>query len=88
MQSELAFEDELIEYLTGIGGSKQWDYVPEIKTNVDLWANFKHILERNNQRLKKSLSETEFAQVKQVINVIRLPYEAGQYYGSNKVTTD
>ncbi|WP_260204625.1 hypothetical protein [Lactiplantibacillus plantarum] len=88
MQSELAFEDELIEYLTQIGGSKQWNYVPEIKTNADLWANFKHILERNNQRLKKPLSETEFAQVKQVINVIRLPYEAGQHYGSNETTTD
>ncbi|MCG0660551.1 hypothetical protein [Lactiplantibacillus plantarum] len=88
MQSELAFEDELIEYLTGIGGSKQWDYVPEIKTNADLLANVKHNLERNNKWLKKSLSETEFAQVKQVINVIRLPYEAGQHYGSNETTTD
>lgn len=87
MQSELAFEDELIEYLTGIGGSKQWDYVPEVKTNADLWVNFKHILEQNNQRLKKPLSETEFAQVKQVVNGIKSPYEAGRFiYGLNGIT--
>lgn len=30
-QSELAFEKEVIEYLTQIGGVKQWEYRKEIK---------------------------------------------------------
>ena len=31
-KSELAFEKEVIEYLTHIGGVKQWEYLEEIKT--------------------------------------------------------
>lgn len=50
---ELQFEQEVIEYLTKIGGTKQWEYRHDIKTTKELWDNFKHILEKNNHdRLK------------------------------------
>ena len=38
-KSELAFEKEVIEYLTHIGGVKQWEYLEEIKTTEQLWDN-------------------------------------------------
>lgn len=87
-QSELAFEQEVIEYLTSIGGVKQWEYIKEIKTTAQLWDNFKAIIERNNQaRLDHPLSVTEFSQVKRVISSIETPYEAGQFlYGINGVS--
>ena len=46
-ESELKFEDKVIHYLTQIGGTQQWVYVPEIKTTEELWQNFKHILEQH-----------------------------------------
>ena len=42
--AELAFEDELIEYLQHVGNTKQWKYAADIKTTSQLWANFKKIL--------------------------------------------
>jgi len=87
-QSEMAFEKEVIDYLTKIGGVKQWEYVKDIKTTTQLWNNFKVIIERNNQaRLDKPLSVTEFSQVKKVISMIQSPYQAGQFlYGVNGVS--
>ncbi|MGM0183505.1 type I restriction enzyme, R subunit [Enterococcus sp. AZ150] len=87
-QSELAFENEVIDYLTKIGGVKQWEYKQDIKTTDQLWENFKHILEQNNPgKLPKELSETEFNQVKKVITDIETPYQAGQFlYGVNGVS--
>lgn len=87
-QSELAFEREFIDYLTKIGGSKQWEYKSDIKTTPQLWDNFKTILERNNQaRLERPLSVTEFNQVKKTITDIETPYAAGQFlYGINGVS--
>lgn len=87
-QSELEFEKEVIDYLTKIGGVKQWEYAPYIKTTEQLWDNFKRILEQNNRaRLDNPLSDTEFAQVKRVINNIDSPYKAGQFlYGVNGVS--
>lgn len=86
---ELQFEQEVIEYLTKIGGTKQWEYRHDIKTTKELWDNFKHILEKNNHdRLKgEKLSKMEFAQVKKVITEIDTPYKAGQFlYGVNGVS--
>lgn len=40
-QSELRFEQEVVDYLTRIGGVKQWEYKAEIKTTEQLWNNFK-----------------------------------------------
>lgn len=88
-KSELQFEREVIDYLTKIGGVKQWEYRSEIKTTDQLWNNFKHILEQNNRaRLNSThLSVTEFNQVKKVISEIKSPYEAGQFlYGVNGVS--
>lgn len=82
--AELAFEDELIEYLQHVGNTKQWKYAADIKTTSQLWANFKKILEQNNQdKLDgKSLSDTEFNQVKQQIEGLNNPYKAGMFlYG-------
>lgn len=87
-QSELAFEMEVVEYLTQIGGVKQWEYKKDIKTTEQLWDNFKRILEQNNSaRLDGPLSVTEFNQVKKIINGIESPYKAGQFlYGVNGVS--
>lgn len=86
-ERELEFEDELIAYLQQLGGTKQWEYRPDIRTTEQLWANFKEILEQNNQKLKKPLSEQEFKQVQTVITNLRTPYEAGQFlYGSNGIS--
>lgn len=87
-QSELAFENEVIDYLTKIGGVKQWEYKKDIKTTEQLWDNFKTILEQNNRaRLDEPLSVTEFNQVKKIINSIESPYQAGQFlYGVNGVS--
>lgn len=85
---ELKFEQIVIKHLTQIGGVKQWDYKPEIKTTEQLWNNFKRILEQNNQaRIDESLSTTEFNQVKAIISRIQSPYKAGQFlYGVNGVS--
>ncbi|CAH0346752.1 HsdR family type I site-specific deoxyribonuclease [Bacillus sp. CECT 9360] len=87
-QSELAFENEVIDYLTKIGGVKQWEYKKEIKSTEQLWDNFKMILEQNNRaRLDEPLSVTEFNQVKKIITNIETPYQAGQFlYGVNGVS--
>lgn len=87
-QSELEFENEVIDYLTKIGGVKQWEYKKDIKTTEQLWDNFKTILEQNNRaRLDEPLSVTEFNQVKKIITNIESPYQAGQFlYGVNGVS--
>lgn len=87
-QSELAFENDVIDYLTKIGGVKQWEYKKDIKTTERLWDNFKMILEQNNRaRLDEPLSVTEFNQVKKIITSIESPYQAGQFlYGVNGVS--
>lgn len=87
-QSELEFENEVIDYLTKIGGVKQWEYKKDIKTNEQLWDNFKMILEQNNSaRLDEPLSVTEFNQVKKIVTGIESPYHAGQFlYGVNGVS--
>lgn len=86
--NELKFESALIHRLCNLGGVKQWEYKPKIKDTEQLWANFKKILEENNQdKLDKPLSAEEFAQVKRAINNLKSPYEAGQFlYGLNGVS--
>lgn len=65
-KAELQFEKDIIDQLQNLGGTKQWEYLPHVKTTEQLWSNFKQILERNNQDSleRKPLSENEFAQVK------------------------
>lgn len=87
-KAELAFEREVIDYLTQIGGSQQWEYREDIKTTEQLWSNFKRILEQNNaNRIDGELSDTEFRQVQKVITSLATPYEAGRFlYGVNGVS--
>lgn len=87
-KGELEFEYEVIDYLCNIGSVKQWVYRKDIKTTEALWSNFKHVLENNNQdKLREPLSESEFAQVKRVINELSSPYVAGQFlYGINGIS--
>lgn len=87
-QSELEFEDELINKLQSLGGVKQWQYRSDIKTTDQLWQNFKEILEENNQdKLDHPLSDAEFSQVKKIVTDLKTPYEAGQFlYGLNGVS--
>lgn len=92
-QSEQAFEKDIVDYLTQIGGTKQWIYEPEIKTTSELWTNFKKILEQNNaERLDQPLSATEFSQVKKEISDLATPYQAGQFLyglkGTSQVEVD
>lgn len=90
VDNEAAFEKQLIDRLQNIGGSKQWQYRPDIKTTEDLWMNFRHILERNNSGKLggKPLTDEEFNQVKREIeHDCPSPYKAGQWlYGFNGVT--
>ena len=44
---ESLIEQKLIEQL--IYGDSQWTYRPDLKTEADLWNNFKYILEQNNK---------------------------------------
>lgn len=79
------FEHDVCQLLGEVG----WTYEPSIKTTKDLWANFRRILEQNNQgRLhNQPLTDTEFSQVKQQIENLKTPYEAGQFlYGVNGVS--
>ena len=87
-ESELAFEDKLIKHLVSLGGTKQWEYLPGIKTTPQLWNNFKAILEQHNQdKLDHELSSTEFSQVRNKINQLKTPYDAGSFlYGFNGIS--
>ncbi|MFV0498529.1 MAG: type I restriction endonuclease subunit R [Bacilli bacterium] len=87
-KSELKFEKELIAYLENLGGVKQWEYLPNVKTTNGLWRNFKKILESNNKHtLDKELSVTEFNQVIKRVTDLKTPFEAGQFlYGVNGVS--
>ena len=71
---ESMIEQKLIEQL--VYGDSQWTYRPDLKTEEDLWANFRYILEQNNkERLDgEPLTDTEFEQVKN-----QLTYKIGNY---------
>ena len=61
---ESVIEKRLIEQLCG--GDSQWTYRPDIRTEEQLWSNFKYILEQNNKAKlnDQPLSESEFAKIK------------------------
>lgn len=75
---ESKIEDKLIEQL--VLGDSQWVYRKDLKTEEDLWANFKYILEQNNKdRLNgQSLSDVEFEQVKNQLQFSSF-YKAGEW---------
>ena len=75
---ESSIEKKLIDQLCH--GDSQWTYRPDLKTEQDLWNNFRYILEQNNKsKLNDTpLSDSEFEQVK---NQISFPtfYDAGKW---------
>lgn len=75
---ESLIEQKLIEQL--IYGGSQWTYRPDLKTEADLWNNFKYILEQNNKdRLDgEPLSDSEFEQVKNQLQFSTF-YKAGEW---------
>ena len=75
---ESMIEKKLIEQL--VYGESQWTYREELKTEADLWANFKYILEQNNKdRLNgEPLSDSEFEQVKNQLQFSSF-YKAGEW---------
>ena len=75
---ESMIEKKLIEQL--VYGDSQWVYRQDLKTENDLWANFKYILEQNNKdRLNgEALTESEFAQVKNQLHFSSF-YRAGEW---------
>lgn len=75
---ESMIEQKLIEQL--VYGDSQWTYREDLKTEDDLWANFKYILEQNNKdRLNgENLSDSEFEQVKNQLQFSSF-YKAGEW---------
>lgn len=75
---ESMIEEKLIEQL--IHGDSQWTYREDLKTEEDLWANFRYILEQNNKdRLDgEGLSDSEFEQVKNQLQFSSF-YKAGEW---------
>ena len=75
---ESVIEKRLIDQLCS--GESQWTYRPDLRTEEDLWNNFKYILEQNNKaKLDDTpLSESEFAKVKNDISHASF-YDAGKW---------
>ena len=75
---ESMIEQKLIEQL--VYGESQWTYREDLKTEADLWANFRYILEQNNKdRLNgEHLSDSEFEQVKNQLQFSSF-YKAGEW---------
>jgi type I restriction enzyme R subunit len=75
---ESSLEQKLIEQL--VFGESQWTYRKNLKTEEDLWANFKYILEQNNKDELNGtkLSQSEFAQVKNQLQFSSF-YKAGEW---------
>ena len=75
---EKIIEEKLINQL--VYGESQWTYRKDLKTEEDLWKNFKYILEQNNKdRLNgENLSDTEFEQVKNQLQFSSF-YKAGEW---------
>ena len=75
---ESVIEQKLIDQL--VYGDSQWTYRADLKTEEDLWNNFRYILEQNNKdRLNgEPLSDTEFEQVKNQLQFSSF-YKAGEW---------
>lgn len=71
-------EKRLIDQLCS--GESQWTYRPDLRTEEDLWNNFKYILEQNNKAKLDDvpLSELEFAKVKNDLSHASF-YDAGKW---------
>ena len=75
---ESVIEKKLIDQL--VYGDSQWTYREDLKTEEELWDNFRYILEQNNKdRLNgESLTDAEFEQVKNQLQFSSF-YKAGEW---------
>lgn len=75
---ESVLEKRLIDQLCF--GESQWAYEPDIRTEEQLWDNFKKILEQNNKAKLNDipLSDTEFAKIKNDLSHASF-YDAGKW---------
>ena len=75
---ESVIEQRLIDQLCG--GNSQWTYRKDIRTEEQLWDNFKYILEQNNKAKLNDmpLSESEFAKIKNDVSHASF-YDAGKW---------
>lgn len=75
---EAVIEKRLIDQLCS--GESQWTYRPDIRTEEQLWNNFKYILEQNNKAKLNDipLSDSEFAKVKNDLSHASF-YDAGKW---------
>lgn len=81
---ELEDGTEVFDFYT----AQLWSYREDLKTEEDLWENFRQHLRRlNPSLLHQDLSDTEFGQIKNEIEKLDTPYEAGKFlYGLNGVS--
>lgn len=83
--SEYTMENDLINQL--ISGESQWTYRDDLRSEVDLWQNFKNKLEYNNKDVLDDvpLTNQEFQQIKNQLNFVNF-YEAAKWLaGENGV---
>lgn len=75
---ESVIEKRLIDHLCE--GESQWTYRPDIRTEEQLWNNFKYILEQNNKAVldDTKLSDEEFAKIKNDVSHASF-YDAGKW---------
>lgn len=75
---ESVMEKRLIDQLCC--GESQWTYRPDIRTEEQLWNNFKYILEQNNKAKLGDipLSDSEFAKIKNDLSHASF-YDAGKW---------
>lgn len=76
---ESVMEKRLIDQLCC--GESQWTYRPDIRTEEQLWNNFKYILEQNNKAKLGDipLSDSEFAKIKNDLSHASF-YDAGKWF--------
>ncbi|MFC0276852.1 HsdR family type I site-specific deoxyribonuclease [Enterococcus devriesei] len=78
MTPEVVIENNLIQHL--ITGESQWIYRKDLRTEADLWNNFREKLENNNKDILNQvpLTEQEFRQIQNQLNFPNF-YEAARW---------
>lgn len=78
MTPEAVIENNLIQHL--ITGESQWIYRKDLRTEADLWNNFREKLENNNKDILNQvpLTEQEFRQIQNQLNFPNF-YEAARW---------
>jgi type I restriction enzyme R subunit len=82
---EADMENNLIQQL--IHGESQWTYRGDLRTEMDLWNNFREKLENNNKDVlgDHPLTEQEFHQIKNQLNFVNFYESAKWLAGENGI---